>query len=67
MEAARQESRSYLVTVTAATPGAGNSAVGEVRVTARTSAEAIKRARQHMRNAGHTRQDGALSYRAERS
>jgi hypothetical protein len=55
------------VTVTAKSPVAGERPAGNVRVTARNGAEAIKKARQHMRNAGHTRQDGALTYRAERS
>lgn len=56
--------KNYLVTVTAKFPASGERP-GEFEISARNKAEAIKEARRRMSNAGHTRQDGPLNFKAE--
>jgi len=55
--------KEYLVRVTAKFPAVGERP-GEFLVRATTSAEAVRMARRLMSDAGHTRQDGPVFYRA---
>lgn len=55
--------KTYEVTVTAKFPACGERP-GTLTIAARNKAEALKQARREMSDAGHTRQDGPLTYKA---
>lgn len=55
----------YEVTVSSKVRIAGERE-GTLEVVAKDAKEAVKRARQEMSNRGHTRQDGALIYKARK-
>lgn len=58
--------KTYEITVRAKFHVAGMDDESTFQVIAKDHAEALKRARKHMRwTAGHTRHDGPLSYRAK--